>query len=177
MKGTILVVDDDAAMQQTIATILEDEGYHVVCAANGREALAQLEQDGFAPQLILLDVATHFLGDAWIQRIGWVKSGIMVLLLLAMLARLLEVLFHSHELIGTGERQIAPGLFLGAAAGLWLANVVVFAVAYWFLDEGGPFRVHRSYPHTSGAFWFPQLGQAGRHFACAHPAASTKFNA
>jgi CheY-like chemotaxis protein len=55
--GRILVVDDDEAMQQTIATILEDEGYQVVCAANGREALTQLEQEAFAPQLILLDLA------------------------------------------------------------------------------------------------------------------------
>lgn len=55
MKGTILVVDDDDAMQITISSILEDEGYEVVCAGNGVQALAQL--DHLRPRLIVLDIA------------------------------------------------------------------------------------------------------------------------
>ncbi len=53
-KRTILVVDDDPGMRQTIAGILEDEGYTVVCADNGRLALVALEQS--PPALVVLDM-------------------------------------------------------------------------------------------------------------------------
>lgn len=54
-RDYILVVEDDLAMQLTIASILEDEGYAVTCARHGREALVQLE--GQTPALIVLDLA------------------------------------------------------------------------------------------------------------------------
>lgn len=54
LKGTILVVDDDEAILLTINQLLTTNGYEVITAKNGREALekAQILQ----PQLILLDV-------------------------------------------------------------------------------------------------------------------------
>lgn len=52
----ILVVDDDPGVQQTIGSILEDEGYRVVCAGNGHEALAQLDGGAVEPALIVLDL-------------------------------------------------------------------------------------------------------------------------
>jgi two-component system, chemotaxis family, chemotaxis protein CheY len=51
----ILVVDDDAGIQQTIGGILEDEGYQVVSAWNGQEALQHLD-GGVQPVLIMLDL-------------------------------------------------------------------------------------------------------------------------
>jgi two-component system response regulator MprA len=51
---TILVVDDDRSMQLTLASILEDDGYAVVVADDGLEALATLEVTH--PHLIVLDV-------------------------------------------------------------------------------------------------------------------------
>jgi len=50
----ILVVDDDAVIQQLIEVNLELEGYEVDKASNGQEALDKVAQD--APDLILLDV-------------------------------------------------------------------------------------------------------------------------
>lgn len=55
MSRTILVVDDDPGLQLTLRLILEDAGYHVVVAGNGREALATLA--GTSPALIVLDIA------------------------------------------------------------------------------------------------------------------------
>ncbi|HWL84368.1 MAG TPA: response regulator [Polyangiaceae bacterium] len=52
---TILVVDDDVDIRETISMILEDEGYAVACACNGLEALEYLRENG-APDLILLDL-------------------------------------------------------------------------------------------------------------------------
>jgi CheY-like chemotaxis protein len=49
------VVDDDGAIREALAAVLEDEGYAVQGAANGREAL-QILRAGAQPQLILLDL-------------------------------------------------------------------------------------------------------------------------
>ena len=52
---TVLVVDDDQAIREVISEVLVDEGYQVVCAENGAEALRELrKQDG--PDLMLLDL-------------------------------------------------------------------------------------------------------------------------
>lgn len=40
--STVLVVDDDADIRETIAILLEAEGYPTLPAADGREALEQL---------------------------------------------------------------------------------------------------------------------------------------
>lgn len=50
----ILVVDDEPRIRELLAGGLEDEGYVVVTAANGIEALAEVAQS--PPNLILLDV-------------------------------------------------------------------------------------------------------------------------
>jgi CheY-like chemotaxis protein len=59
----VLVVDDDAEIRQALTDVLEDEQYSVVCAANGREALA-LAQEGLRPDIILLDVMMPVM-DGW----------------------------------------------------------------------------------------------------------------
>ncbi len=51
----LLVVDDDSSVLDAMRDILEDEGYEVSLAANGREALVQLRA-GRRPCLILLDL-------------------------------------------------------------------------------------------------------------------------
>lgn len=51
---TLLVVEDDAIIRETVATMLREEGYEVVTAFDGLDALEQLG-DGLRPELILLD--------------------------------------------------------------------------------------------------------------------------
>jgi two-component system, OmpR family, alkaline phosphatase synthesis response regulator PhoP len=50
----ILAVDDSATILQMITAILEGEGYEVITAADGAEALDKARSE--APALILLDV-------------------------------------------------------------------------------------------------------------------------
>jgi CheY-like chemotaxis protein len=51
----ILLVDDDAPSSDALKELLEGAGYDVVCAANGRDALARLRgSDPFC--VILLDI-------------------------------------------------------------------------------------------------------------------------
>ena len=50
----ILVVDDDPFIQEALHDALEDEGYAVIVAANGADALRKL-RSGSRPDAILLD--------------------------------------------------------------------------------------------------------------------------
>jgi serine/threonine protein kinase len=59
----VLVVDDNAAIRQVMATALTGQGYRVSAAANGREAL-DLLRGGPLPDLILLDLIMPVM-DGW----------------------------------------------------------------------------------------------------------------
>jgi two-component system chemotaxis response regulator CheY len=52
----ILVVDDDAGVRETMRDLLELDGYAVIVATNGREALDLLERDGVRPRAMILDI-------------------------------------------------------------------------------------------------------------------------
>ena len=54
-RGPVLVVEDDRAIRESLAWVLEDEHVDTVTAANGQEALELLRQ-GARPCLILLDL-------------------------------------------------------------------------------------------------------------------------
>ena len=54
MKETILVVDDDSLISNSIAFALKQEGYGVILAATGQGALQQFAEH--KPALVLLDV-------------------------------------------------------------------------------------------------------------------------
>ena len=50
----VLVVDDDAAVRDLVAAMLETGGYEVSIASNGREALSMLADGGF--EVIITDL-------------------------------------------------------------------------------------------------------------------------
>src|SRR5688500_16800223 len=58
----ILVVDDESDIRATVSAMLEAEGYHVIQATNGAEALEVMEAG--APDLVLLDMRMPVL-DGW----------------------------------------------------------------------------------------------------------------
>ncbi len=59
---TILIVDDDPEMRDMLVMMLEDAGYHVVSARDGREALSYLDEH--QPGLVISDLMMPFL-DGW----------------------------------------------------------------------------------------------------------------
>lgn len=61
-EQAVLVVDDDPDILQTLALCLSTEGYRVLTAANGQEALQVLEQE--QPACILLDLMMPVM-DGW----------------------------------------------------------------------------------------------------------------
>lgn len=68
----VMVVEDDADIRETLTQILEEEGYTVVGAAHGAEALEQLQQ-GLRPGLILLDLMMPVM-NGWQLREAMLES-------------------------------------------------------------------------------------------------------
>ena len=60
---TILIVEDDAGTREALSMILTAQGFAVVGAANGQEALGLLRGD-VRPDLILLDLMMPIM-DGW----------------------------------------------------------------------------------------------------------------
>ena len=54
MAKTILIADDKSNIRNLVREYLEAEGFRVVAASNGREALYSARQE--KPDLILLDI-------------------------------------------------------------------------------------------------------------------------
>jgi two-component system response regulator MprA len=66
---TILLVDDDLDLREAAAEALEDAGYKVVRADDGRRALDEMTRGGLRPDLILLDMMMPNL-DGWGFRVA-----------------------------------------------------------------------------------------------------------
>src|SRR5262245_27439609 len=60
----VMVVDDDEDIRETLAELLQDEGYRVMAVANGREALERLRENHDKPRVILLDLMMPVM-DGW----------------------------------------------------------------------------------------------------------------
>jgi len=80
MKGHLLLVDDEQGIRQSLSGVLQDEGYHVLAVASGRECLEAVDQDRF--QLVLLDVWMSDLdGLEVLQRIRETHPDVVVVMI------------------------------------------------------------------------------------------------
>lgn len=68
----MLVIDDDRALREALEAALRVEGYGVVGAAEGQQALDRL-RDGFDPCVIVLDL-TMPVKDGWQFRMEQVRD-------------------------------------------------------------------------------------------------------
>ena len=57
--GSILIIDDEAGIRESLETLLDMEGYSVVSAETGEQGLAKLGEHSF--DLVLLDFALPLL--------------------------------------------------------------------------------------------------------------------
>jgi CheY-like chemotaxis protein len=60
----VLVVEDDTDIRETVAELLLEEGYEVLTATSGRDALECLRQGPALPDLVLLDLMMPVM-DGW----------------------------------------------------------------------------------------------------------------
>lgn len=71
----LMLVEDDAVIQENLAAILEDEGFEVVCASHGEEGLSLLKSTTL-PDLLLLDLMMPVMNGwqmrkAMLERPSW----------------------------------------------------------------------------------------------------------
>src|SRR5512135_1832491 len=53
--GSVLIIDDEAAIRESLQTLLEMEGYSIECAGTADEGLTRIGERSF--DLVLLDLA------------------------------------------------------------------------------------------------------------------------
>jgi two-component system response regulator (stage 0 sporulation protein F) len=54
VNNTIMVIDDQPGIRRLLAEVLQEDGYNIVIAANGYEALQKVKE--ITPRLILMDM-------------------------------------------------------------------------------------------------------------------------
>ena len=81
MARTILVVEDEPTLRETLAEALETDGFRVLTAADGREALTRFRAE--RPDLVLLDLMLPELSGVEVCRILRAESGVPIIMLTA----------------------------------------------------------------------------------------------
>ena len=110
---TVLVVDDEPAIREVVACMLEDEGYAVRQATDGLEALQEIEADEI--DLVLSDVMMPGLdGPALVQGLRRRRLAVPVVLMSAVRTgvelpgvEFLPKPFESEHLLSTVAAAIA----------------------------------------------------------------------
>lgn len=83
---TILIVDDELEMTEELKEILEDEGYKVVVAFDGVEALEKFRRQRFC--LILLDVKMPKMNGVETYRaMKWINPAVPVIIVTGSFAK------------------------------------------------------------------------------------------
>jgi len=81
VSRSILIVEDDATLRETLAEALEGEGFTVVSAADGAEALTLFRSE--RPDLVLLDLMLPELSGVEVTRIIRAESAAPIIMLTA----------------------------------------------------------------------------------------------
>ncbi len=81
MARTILVVDDEPTLRETLAEALDADGFRVITAADGREALVQFREH--RPELVVLDLMLPELSGIEVCRVIRQESDVPILMLTA----------------------------------------------------------------------------------------------
>jgi DNA-binding response OmpR family regulator len=81
LEETVLLVDDDPALLEVMSIVLSSEGYRVVTAADGVEALREIGREGL--DLVVLDVMLPRLSGFEVLKKIREKSNIPVVMLTA----------------------------------------------------------------------------------------------
>jgi two-component system, sensor histidine kinase and response regulator len=74
-RKTVLVVDDEVEIRESLEEALQDEGYDVVVAANGREAMLALPRLA-RPCAVVLDIIMPFMSGAEVYAAMRIDPGL-----------------------------------------------------------------------------------------------------
>ena len=98
MEKKVLIVDDEEGVVQSIAGVLEDEGFRVVAARSGEEAIGVFQQE--EPDITLLDIWMPGMdGIEVLKRLKWIAPDCLV------------VMISGHATISTAMTAVKLGAF------------------------------------------------------------------
>jgi UDP-3-O-[3-hydroxymyristoyl] N-acetylglucosamine deacetylase len=98
MTKKVLVVDDEERVVQSIAGVLEDEGFKVTTARSGEEAIGVFQKEG--PDVILLDIWMPGMdGIEVLKRLKWIAPDCQV------------IMISGHATISTAMTAVKLGAF------------------------------------------------------------------
>ncbi len=98
MEKKVLIVDDEERVLQSIAGVLEDEGFRVTTAKSGEEAIGIFQQEG--PDVTLLDIWMPGMdGIEVLKRLKWIAPDCQV------------IMISGHATISTAMTAVKLGAF------------------------------------------------------------------
>jgi UDP-3-O-acyl N-acetylglucosamine deacetylase len=98
MEKKILIVDDEETVLQSIAGVLEDEGFRVTTAKSGEEAIGTFQKE--EPDITLLDIWMPGLdGIEVLKRLKWISPDCQV------------IMISGHATISTAMTAVKLGAF------------------------------------------------------------------
>jgi hypothetical protein len=101
--------------------------------------------------LLVPIVIAHWRGNMALTRVlTLIANAVITAAMIASLGFLIE---------GLPKHREDSEALLRSAVGLWLTNILVFALWYWRLDAGGPHERARPKGMLNSAFLFPQMLQ------------------
>jgi CheY-like chemotaxis protein len=100
MAQGILIVEDDPDIRMDLAELLADQGYPVLTASNGQDALAHL-QGGAVPCVILLDLMMPVM-NGWDFRAQQLKTPTLANIPVLLLSGATDVEQHAVTLGAAG---------------------------------------------------------------------------
>jgi len=112
MNETILVVDDEPSICHSLSAILKDEGYQVLVAGSGEEAVKIVEEE--MPQLILLDI--------WLPGMDGLET---LKAIKAVHPNILVIMMSGHGTIETAVKATKLGAFDFIEKPLSLDKVII----------------------------------------------------
>ena len=112
MKETILVVDDEESICQTLKGILSDEGHNVLVAGRGEDALKIMEDE--LPRLVMLDI--------WMPGIDGLET---LKKIKAQYPEVMVIMMSGHGTIETAVKATKLGAFDFIEKPLSLEKVVI----------------------------------------------------
>jgi two-component system nitrogen regulation response regulator NtrX len=98
MQRTILIVDDEKSICQSLGSILKDEGYEVLTAASGEEALKIIKEE--PPNLVILDI--------WLPGIDGIETLKMIK---SQYPHIRVIMISGHGTIETAVKATKLGAF------------------------------------------------------------------
>jgi two-component system, NtrC family, nitrogen regulation response regulator NtrX len=98
MQKTVLIVDDEKSICQSLGSILTDEGYEVLTAASGEEALKVVKEE--LPSLVILDI--------WLPGIDGIET---LKTIKAQYPQIRVIMISGHGTIETAVKATKLGAF------------------------------------------------------------------